>query len=554
MVVTNSEAKYYNRLYKFFQHTEIKSSLEIDYDIRKIYVDSLEKENISSKYRLELISLFDRLKIENMPEIYLENQSISIEQDFFKKDKLFLLYVPNKKKAQTFRKVRNKEELLWDFSNIHSAKLKKQIKIVLCGILNMDIDQRKRRYFLEPLKLLMQYCNKYGIDDIEEMEQADENRFCLYLSTQSETMKKQALTIIEFSRKTLFLTRPDINWKACVWYMDKFQLDKLRINASTPIQKMSFLNIHNKENREYLQSYVKYLIGISDMALSSIRNSLGYVSRFLQYLDESNKKVTELEIDDIEDYVSILNEQDIKYATFNQYILNIHTFFLFLNVKNIKVLKFYPKFFLKKGYTEHNNRSVPEETIAKIIEELPSFPEHLQVMFLILFCTGIRKSELCTVKAGAFYTNGKESWMRIYQIKMKNEKVIPIPRALVEIVEDYEKKYGKKRGEYLFKNKKGNAFNGETFSQQMVKECKKRGIDCGDYIFRAHDYRHNVATSLYEKGVSIQGVREYLGHASENMTKQYVDFMPERIVAAENKYFLKNQSFDLKGETNEREY
>ena len=56
MVVTNSEAKYYNRLYKFFQHTEIKSSLEIDYDIRKIYVDSLEKENISSKYRLELIS------------------------------------------------------------------------------------------------------------------------------------------------------------------------------------------------------------------------------------------------------------------------------------------------------------------------------------------------------------------------------------------------------------------------------------------------------------------------------------------------------------------
>ena len=65
------------------------------------------------------------------------------------------------------------------------------------------------------------------------------------------------------------------------------------------------------------------------MALSSIRNSLGYVSRFLQYLDESNKKVTELEIDDIEDYVSILNEQDIKYATFNQYILNIHTFFCF---------------------------------------------------------------------------------------------------------------------------------------------------------------------------------------------------------------------------------
>ena len=45
----------------------------------------------------------------------------------------------------------------------------------------------------------------------------------------------------------------------------------------------------------------------------------------------------------------------------------------------------------------------------------------------------------------------------------------------------------------------------------------------------------------------IQGVRDYLGHSSENMTKQYIDFMPERIVSAEDKYFSKNQSFKLKG-------
>ena len=44
--------------------------------------------------------------------------------------------------------------------------------------------------------------------------------------------------------------------------------------------------------------------------------------------------------------------------------------------------------------------------------------------------------------------------MRIYQSKMRREKVIPVPSLLVGLVNDYEKKYGIKNGEYLFKNKK----------------------------------------------------------------------------------------------------
>ena len=35
-----------------------------------MYMDSLEKEDISEKYKEELLSLFDRFKIENMPDVY----------------------------------------------------------------------------------------------------------------------------------------------------------------------------------------------------------------------------------------------------------------------------------------------------------------------------------------------------------------------------------------------------------------------------------------------------------------------------------------------------
>ena len=108
----------------------------------------------------------------------------------------------------------------------------------------MDKAQRHRRYFLEPLKALIRFCDKYGIDDIEEMEQADENRFYLYLNKESEIIKKQASKIVEFARRTLFLTDPETNWRECIWYMDRFQFDKSRINASSPVKSLSFINIY----------------------------------------------------------------------------------------------------------------------------------------------------------------------------------------------------------------------------------------------------------------------------------------------------------------------
>ena len=44
-LVTNGEAKYYNRLYKFFQYTDIQCTADINYETRKMYMDSLEKED-----------------------------------------------------------------------------------------------------------------------------------------------------------------------------------------------------------------------------------------------------------------------------------------------------------------------------------------------------------------------------------------------------------------------------------------------------------------------------------------------------------------------------
>ena len=43
--------------------------------------------------------------------------------------------------------------------------------------------------------------------------------------------------------------------------------------------------------------------------------------------------------------------------------------------------------------------------------------------------------------------------------------------------------------------------------------------------------------ALYDNRVSIQTIRDYLGHNNENMTKQYIDYVPKRIEQANTDYF-----------------
>lgn len=83
------------------------------------------------------------------------------------------------------------------------------------------------------------------------------------------------------------------------------------------------------------------------------------------------------------------------------------------------------------------------------------------------------------------------------------------------------------------------AYRVGTFRQEFQQHCIKNQIADGEYIFKTHDYRHTLATHFYDDGVSIQTIRDYLGHFSEDMTKQYVDFMPKRIAKANDAYFKK---------------
>lgn len=115
-------------------------------------------------------------------------------------------------------------------------------------------------------------------------------------------------------------------------------------------------------------------------------------------------------------------------------------FYNFLVVKRyLKKIPFRYEYYLQKEVHVHNDRSVPEGVYTEILSKLAEFPEHLRLMFLHLWCTGIRGSEVCTLTGDGYEEKDGDYWLKVYQVKMKTYKRIPIPEALYKLVQVYKK-------------------------------------------------------------------------------------------------------------------
>lgn len=78
--------------------------------------------------------------------------------------------------------------------------------------------------------------------------------------------------------------------------------------------------------------------------------------------------------------------------------------------------------------------------------------------------------------------------VEVYQIKMKADKMIPIPLVMYRIMRKYIEREHIRPKDYIFKGKDGGAYRGTTFRQEFQQYCDKNGIADGSYIFKTHDY------------------------------------------------------------------
>ena len=508
---------------------------DIDYELRSNYQKYLT-ETLSAKVP-EYVKALDKLKIESIRRDNEENP-IRIPTLKYENKKIFLLYHPSYQMAMTFYYVQDKEELLFDFSIATSAVMKRQIFRMLNHILETKENWHDRRErFLIPLKLFYQYCIQHGIDDIEQITEKQIKGFRQSIDGKVGTKTDTYMQLIDNIRKFLFLEAKNTNWNANAWYLERFSFEDGRMNPAREIRRFTFGQIENKKNRDLLKYYMKYQLGVSQKSsIQTIRGQYYDILAFLLYLDGVGISAVAVSAEDMERYINYLDEKGIQPEGFNRALISIARFYGYIvTTKEMSKAPLYFDYYFKNTYPRHNDRAVSEESQREILQNLKRFPVHLRLMYLNLWCIGLRINEVCVIKGGAYYWDGKDAWIKIYQNKMKNEKYVPIPTLLYQTMVKYITENDIGSDEYVFKNRRGGAYDAGTFCKQFKRCLEEAGIT--NYDFKSHDFRHTVATCLYAHGASIETIRDYLGHKESDMTRRYLDYMPDIIDAANEEYF-----------------
>ena len=525
-----------NKLKMFLMVAGIKTIRDISYRDRQAFEGYLASGK--DKHTRDYTKLLDRLKLTTIRR-ECEKPFGAKKKLAYANDVIFLGYHPDIQVAMEFYYIRNKEELAFDFSLPAPMKLKKQVFAMLTYSLEREMDHKNRReLYIVPLKKLYLYCAETGIEDIEKMMAEDIEGFYRSMDGKAGTKTKIYMQIIGTTRRFLFLSAERTNWEATVWYMDRFNFKDDRVNPALHIDCFRFCQIKDEDNRACFMEYMKYLIGISGKALTSVQAKYYAVRQLCLYCDGRGLKVKGYAAADMDAYISHLEEKEMEEGTFNRIVESLASFFSYLVSKDqIRTSPICVEYYRKKAAYPHHDRTVDWEVQMDLLRKLKYFPEHLRLMCVTIWATGIRVNEVCTIRGGALSFDGVDAFLTVMQYKMVSEKKIPIPYELYTLLQEYIEKKQIQREEFVFKSKKGRAYDASTFTAQVKRLCWKYEVGGSEYIFRPHDYRHTVATEMFDEGVSLQAIREYHGHRDESMTRQYIDYMPGRVDKANKEYF-----------------
>ena len=277
---------------------------------------------------------------------------------------------------------------------------------------------------------------------------------------------------------------------------------------------------------------------LSDNTLKAYLGDLTAFGKFFQ-----GKEITEIDSDDLRQYIKTLEASHYKDTTIKRKIATIKVFFSFLEQEGIisdsptrKIRKRYitakrlPKV-MSRGEIERLLRAAYHE-VEKLSElncqlaESNSPNDKLmrahrnRVILEILFSTGIRIGELVNLDIEDVNLNDKS--ILIFG-KGRRERLIYISSSeVLSVVKEYFmlRKNIQSKSKALLLNKYRERLSTYSIEYIFQKYCEKAKIRSH---YTPHCLRHTMATMLLNNGADIRAVQEILGHSCITTTQIYTE-------------------------------
>jgi integrase/recombinase XerC len=232
----------------------------------------------------------------------------------------------------------------------------------------------------------------------------------------------------------------------------------------------------------------------------------------------------------VRSWMAALSHAEVQPRSINRKISSLKSFFKFCMVQGLVSVN------PAKGITVMKVRkrlpSYIEETQMDALFTQVQFPDGLEgitdrLMLSLLYQTGMRVSELVSLKEGQIDRAGKQ--LKVLG-KGNKERIIPVGEELLEMVEMYMKIKRDELGEYnsnhLLVTKRGM-----PHTSRSVYDVVKKYLSLVTTAEKKspHILRHSFATHLTGNGAELNAVKELLGHSSLAATQVYTHNSIERL-------------------------
>jgi len=251
-----------------------------------------------------------------------------------------------------------------------------------------------------------------------------------------------------------------------------------------------------------LDGFEEYLLAAGKSQSTAVR----YIEKVRQLLDFIKKDT--ITKDDIIKFLAHCRKNKSQ----NTYCLiyyALQSFFKY--IKQEKLLDGIPQ--PKKPFT------LPKYLTMEELEALIKYTVNPRdrAILLLLFATGLRVSELCSLKIKD--VDFERGVIRVFREKTEIESEIPVADfALIALREAINTYINKSEDAPLFQNKFGEQLSIRSVQRIVTNAAKRAGIN---KKVSPHVLRHTFATFALSKGFNLPEIQEILGHASIRTTRIY---------------------------------
>lgn len=262
-----------------------------------------------------------------------------------------------------------------------------------------------------------------------------------------------------------------------------------------------------------------------------VNNYPKYAQNLVNFTKENPQKIQELHIKNYYEYlqtkVSRITRKVISQSHIYSQLLAIKIYFEYL--ERTKTIKRNP-YNLKVKQTTKTERIIFTQEEIKILYKTCENLLETNILNLCYGC-GLRRNEveLLTIKD----INFEQKLLFIRKGKGRKRRVIPITESVVKDLKNYTNYteiYRKETTKSFLINDLGNPIIGNTI-YTTFKRILKRTTILEPQNYCLHSLRHSIATHLLENEMSIEMVRDFLGHSQLVTTQIYtrINFLKTKL-------------------------